>query len=157
VIGCAVLAGDRVSLASGIDGDGLALVTALFYGSYFLVLSRVRARVGTMLAMAVTAGSCSMFLLPAALVSGESMVPQSLHAWAILLGLALVSQVAGQTLIGWALKHLPASYSSVSLLLQPVVAASLAWLLLGERLGIFQVVGGMIILASIVAARRASR
>jgi drug/metabolite transporter (DMT)-like permease len=157
ILGCAVLASDRLSFAGGLLGDGLAVVTAMFYGGYFLVLSRVRARVGAAQAMAVTAASCSVFLVPVTLASGEALLPPTLYGWAILFGLALVSQVGGQTLIGWAVKHLPASYSSVSLLLQPAVAATLAWGLLGERLGRLQILGGLIILASIAAARRASR
>ena len=157
VLGCAVLAADRLALGSGLAGDGLALATAFFYGGYFLVLSRVRARVGAAQAMAVTAITCSLFLLPLAMLSGEAMLPPSPRGWLILVALALVSQVAGQTLIGWALKHLPASYSALSLLLQPVVAALLAWSLLGESLGGFQIAGGLIILASIAAGRRASR
>ncbi|HLY58850.1 MAG TPA: DMT family transporter [Stellaceae bacterium] len=157
IVGSAVLASDRLSLGEGLAGDVLALVTATFYASYFLVLSRVRARVGAAQAMAINAAACSLFLLPPALLSGESFLPATQYGWVVLFGLALVSQVAGQTLIGWSLRHLPASYSAVSLLLQPVVAAVLAWAVLAEALTWHQVLGGLVILASIALARRASR
>ena len=49
------------------------------------------------------------------------------YGWTILLGLALISHAAGQGLIAYALAHLPATFSSVGLLLQPVVAAFFAW------------------------------
>jgi drug/metabolite transporter (DMT)-like permease len=74
----------------------------------------------------------------------------------VVLGLALVSHAAGQGLIAYALAHLPAAFSSVGLLLQPVVAALFAWLLLAEPLAALQVAGGMVVLAGIYLARRGS-
>ena len=70
--------------------------------------------------------------------------------------MALISHVGGQGLIAYALAHLPAAFSSVSLLLQPVAAALLAWLILSEPLGVVQGLGGAIVLAGIAIARRGS-
>jgi drug/metabolite transporter (DMT)-like permease len=64
----------------------------------------------------------------------------------------MISHVAGQGLITFALAHLPAGFSSVSLLLQPVVAAVLAWAILSEPLTLAQAGGGSIILLGIVVA-----
>ena len=66
-----------------------------------------------------------------------------------------MSQVAGQGLIAWGMAHLPAAFSSVSLLVQPVAAAVLAWLLLAERFGALQALGGAIVIAGIVTCRLA--
>jgi drug/metabolite transporter (DMT)-like permease len=74
----------------------------------------------------------------------------------VLLALALLSHVGGQSLIAYALAHLPAAFSSVSLLLQPVAAALLAWLILSEALGLLQGLGGAVVLAGIAIARRGS-
>ena len=73
------------------------------------------------------------------------------------MSLALVSHAGGQSLITYALAHLPAAFSSVSLLLQPVIAALLAWVLLAEPLRSMQALGASIILLAIVLARRGSR
>ena len=75
----------------------------------------------------------------------------------MLLALALVSHAAGQSLIAFALAHLPAALGSLSLLIQPVAAAGLAWVLLAEALGWLQALGGAIVLAGILIARRAGR
>jgi drug/metabolite transporter (DMT)-like permease len=48
--------------------------------------------------------------------------------------------------------HLPASFSSVSLLLQPFIAAILAWVVLKERLTPWQWTGGIVILCGIFLA-----
>ena len=59
-------------------------------------------------------------------------------------------------MIAYAFAHLPASFASVALLLQPAVAALLAWLLFSEDLGPLQALGAAVIVAGIVIARRAS-
>jgi drug/metabolite transporter (DMT)-like permease len=96
-------------------------------------------------------------LLPVTLLSGERLLALSLSGWAVLIGLALISQVGGQGMITFALAHLPAPFSSVSLLLQPPVAALLAWLILQEPLSLGQGIGGLIILTGIILARLGSR
>ena len=84
-------------------------------------------------------------------------IPFDLRGWLLLLGLALVSDVGGQSLIAYALAHLPASFSSVTLLVQPVMAAVFAWLILNEALHAWQALGGALVLAGIVWARRESQ
>jgi drug/metabolite transporter (DMT)-like permease len=75
--------------------------------------------------------------------------------WAILCGLAWISQTAGQSLITYSLGFLPAAFSSLTLLIQPVIAAMIAWVLLGEALSASQIAGGLIVIAGIGLARRA--
>lgn len=96
-------------------------------------------------------------MLVCTLAAGESLAVGSTHALGILVALAVVSHVGGQSLIAYALAHLPTNFGSVSLLLQPAVAAVLAWLILNEQLTPWQGVGGVIILAGISFARRGSR
>ena len=70
--------------------------------------------------MAITTTLTASLLLPVALASGDQMLPVTPLGWWKLVGLALVSHAAGQGLIAYALAHLPAAFSSVSLLFQPV-------------------------------------
>ena len=58
-------------------------------------------------------------------------------------------KVAGQSLIAYAMAHLPSTFSSVGLLFQPVMATLFAWLLLGEAIGTLQLAGGIIVLIGI--------
>ena len=138
-------------------GDALGVVTAMFYAWYILAVKGLRDRgAATLQVMAVTSTLTALLLLPVALASGEQMLPSSAAGWWILIGLALVSHAAGQGLIAYALAHLPAPFSSVGLLLQPVVAAFFAWVLLSEPLVALQIAGGLIVLAAIWLARRGS-
>ena len=77
--------------------------------------------------MAYGAPAACAALLPVAPLSGEGLLPTSLQDWAVLAAVALVSQVLGQSLVAYALAGLPAAFSSVALLLQPTIAAALAW------------------------------
>src|SRR6185436_2520071 len=110
----------------------------------------------TLQLMAITSTITAVLLLPAALASGEVFFPSSAYGWWVLIGLALISHAAGQGLIAYALAHLPAAFSSVSLLLQPVMAALFAWLLLAEGLVPLQIAGGIVVLFGIYLARRGS-
>jgi drug/metabolite transporter (DMT)-like permease len=138
-------------------GDALGVVTAMFYAWYILAVKGLRDRgAATLQVMAVTTTLTAVILFPVALASGEQMLPSSAYGWGVLLGLALITHAAGQGLIAYALAHLPATFSSVGLLLQPVVAAFFAWVLLSEPLVALQIAGGLVVLAAIWLARRAS-
>ncbi|HYL25011.1 MAG TPA: DMT family transporter [Burkholderiales bacterium] len=138
-------------------GDALGVVTAVFYAGYLLAVKELRDRgARTVELMAITTTVTALFLLPVALGSGEALLPQSPLGWLKLVGLAWISHCAGQGLIAYSLAHLPAAFSSVSLLFQPVMAAAFGWLLLSEPLGPLQILGGLVVLAGIYLARRGS-
>jgi drug/metabolite transporter (DMT)-like permease len=96
-------------------------------------------------------------LLPVAYFSPQPMLPHVVQNWWVLVALAVVSQITGQGLIAYAFAHLPASLSSVSLLIQPVMATLFAWFLFHEPVGPQQFIGGAVVLAGIWLARRGSQ
>jgi drug/metabolite transporter (DMT)-like permease len=152
--GAALLMGANIGGREAVlRGDGLGVLTAVFYAGYQLCVKRLRDAQSTARIMFVSGTACAAVLLPLALLTGETILPSSLAGWGVLLGLALVCQFAGQSLITWAVAHLPASFSSLSLLLQPVAASGFAWLLFGEALAALQWLGGAAVLAGIWLAR----
>jgi drug/metabolite transporter (DMT)-like permease len=138
-------------------GDLLGVLTAVFYASYIVSVGRLRERYSTATIMAWSATAAAILLLPVCLAAGEGFWAPTLEGWLVLLALAVVSHVLGQGLIAYALAHLPASFSAVTLLAQPVLASLLAWLLFAEALTALQATGGAVVLAGIVVARRASQ
>jgi len=148
--GMAVVIGSDFGLAGRqVLGDALGVVTAMFYAGYQLVVTRLRASVSTASIMAWSGAIAAAALLPLALASGERFLPLTGGGWGKLIGLALMSQVVGQSLIAYAMAHLPATFSSVGLLFQPVMAALFAWILLGETLGWIEIAGAITVLAGI--------
>lgn len=155
--GAGLLVSERIEFRQHqLLGDALAMLTAVFYAGYMLSVKGLRARFSTPTIMAWSGLVSCISLLGVALLKKETVIPPNIEAWLVVIALALISHLGGQTLITYALGHLPASFSSVTLLLQPLVAALLAWVLLKERLTLWQWTGGVIILCGIfLAGRRA--
>jgi drug/metabolite transporter (DMT)-like permease len=158
IAGMFVLVGPNFALGgTRLLGDALGALTAVFYAGYMLSIKDARdARASTARLMAWSTAISAAALLPVALLAPQPFLPASAAGWLPLLGLALVSQILGQGLIAYAFAHLPASLSSVSLLIQPVVAALAAWMIFSEPVGPMQFAGGAIVLAGIWLARKGS-
>lgn len=137
-------------------GDALGLSTAVFYAAYQLVIKDARSAYSTARLMAWSTTVTGLALLPFALMSPGDFIPAQLAGWLPLLALALVAQIGGQTVIAYASAHLPASLSSVSLLIQPLTAAVAAWLIFQESIGPLQMVGGALLLWGIYLSKRGS-
>jgi drug/metabolite transporter (DMT)-like permease len=142
----------------GVRGPGFAIVASLFYAIYLLWMSEARRELDAFSALFLMTCSSTVVLGVAALALGDPFGGFALHSWAAMLGCALLTQVGGVLGVVWLLRHLPATLASVSLLAQPVGAALLAWLLLGEPVTALQAAGGAVVLAGIAlaAASRAS-
>lgn len=137
-------------------GDALGLGSAVFYAAYQLAIKDAREEYSTARLMAWSTTITGLVLLPAALLSPGAAVPVGLSGWLPLLALALVAQIAGQTVIAYALAHLPASLASVSLLVQPLTATVAAWVIFGETIGPVQAAGGALLLGGIYVSKRGS-
>ena len=159
VAGAWMMAVGRGANAPGANpplGDALALTTAFWYALYFLAISAARRSVGATRVMFWSSVASAPLLLIAALVMGERIFPATAGGWAAVIGLG-VMHVAGQGSIAWALGRLPAATASVVVLIQPVVAAILGWILFSEALGPLQALGGAIALVGVVLSQAASR
>ena len=150
-----LIGGDFKPTSRELLGDICGVITAMFYAGYQMTVTRLRERVSTATIMAWSGLVTAVALLPLALLSGEQLLPATALGWLNLVGLALVAQVAGQSLIAYAMAHLPATFSSVGLLFQPVMAALFAWTLLGESMGWLQIAGGVAVLIGIRIAHQA--
>lgn len=135
-------------------GDALGLGSAVFYAAYQLVIKDARNRYSTARLMAWSTTITGLALLPFALAAPGPFIPLQPVAWLPLVGLALLAQIGGQTVIAYASAHLPASLSSVSLLLQPLTATVAAWLIFGEAIAPLQLLGGALLLWGIFLSKR---
>ena len=137
-------------------GDAFGLVTGLFYGAYLLTIQRLRTAYDTIASMAYAIPICAAAVLIVSILNGERLLASTTTGWMVVVCLALVSQVFGQSLIAYGLAQLPVTFASVSLLVQPLMAALWAWLFLAEPLGPVQALGAVVILTGIWIARRSS-
>jgi drug/metabolite transporter (DMT)-like permease len=153
--------GGAFAMAAGADGrqgtnpllgDLFSVSVALWYAGYFMAVKTARA---THSALRITLWStlaATPLLLAVALGLGERIIPASAAGWAACAAMGLM-HVAGQGGVAWSLGRLPASVAAVVILVQPVVAAGLGWLIFGETMTPVQMLGGVLVLAAIVMAQ----
>lgn len=134
-------------------GDALSASTAVWYGLYFLAVRSARQAHSTTRVMLWSCLVGAPPLLAAALVLHEPILPATTLGWSAVAGLGL-AHVFGQGSIAWALGRLPAATASVTVLVQPVAAAALAYTIFGEQLTPLQTLGGGLALAGVVVAQR---
>lgn len=155
LMGAATLVGQNAALSPDyLFGDFLGLLTSFALTGYVICAAKARKSVPTNTLMVGSAIVTALLLLPAALLAEGDFVPATIDGWLPLLGLALVTHVMGQGLIIYGLAHISAALGAIGLLIQPVVAAILAWAIFGEALGILHLVGGSLILAGIWLSQR---
>ncbi len=157
--GVGMLMGSSASGSPGdLAGDGMGVLTAVFYGSYLFVVKIARDRgLPTGLIMGVSGAISTIGFIIVALALGEKIIPETLFGWAMLVGIALITQAGGQSLVTVAMRHLPATMVSVSLLMNPVLSAVFAWALLAEHLTMLQGAGCAVVFIGMLIAQRLNR
>jgi drug/metabolite transporter (DMT)-like permease len=134
-------------------GIGYGLGTSVAYAAFLLVLRRTSAasrHVAGPLAEATAGAALGAALL--GLAFGGMQWHIGWHSFGWLLLLALTSQTVGWLLITSSLPRLPATISSLTLLLQPAGAMLLAYVVLGQRPTLIQVAGAVVVCTGVLAA-----
>lgn len=149
-----ILWGERARLASVGSGDAMSLAAAAFFAGYLMVTERVRATTSTLKFLSVASWSSTAFLLLVSLALRVPLGIPNARTLAALLGLGLVSQVGGYLGLTYAMGHLPATATSVTLLAQAPLTALLAAWLLHEPLTRSLALGGLLVVAGIGLANR---
>jgi len=135
-------------------GDMMALGAAACFAVYLLATERVRTSTSTLTFLRLAMISSTVALLLINLALGISLrVPHGRTLWAVL-GLGLISQLGGYLALTYALGHLPATITSVSLLTQGPLTAVMAAGLLGEPLTLPLISGGALVLLGVGLAHR---
>jgi drug/metabolite transporter (DMT)-like permease len=152
-----IMAADLAKHAKFGLGDAMALAAAACFAVYLLATEQIRAHTSTLefLRLAILSSTIFMFLftvilrVPLAILDRRTLLA--------LLALGLVSQLGGYLALTYALGHLPATVTSVSLLSQGPLTALLAAVFLGEPLSRYQIAGGALVLVGVASANRLSK
>lgn len=141
--GAALLMGSSYELSPNyLTGDLFALAAGGTYAVYMIAIKQARETMPAMLVLAVATAAATLPLLLTALALGEKVMP---GVWTPLLLLSFSSQVLGQGLLVYAVRHLSAMILGLGLLVQPVVGAVIGWLVYGETLGTADIFGAVLI------------
>jgi drug/metabolite transporter (DMT)-like permease len=135
-------------------GSLLGILAGIFYAGYFLVTQRGRQHLDSLSYFWLAALSSTAALLAISVVWRLPLSGYPAQTYLNFVALGLITQVVGYLAINYAIGYLPASIVSPTLLGQPVVTALLAGPLLGERLSLWQGMGGLAVLLGVYLVHR---
>lgn len=131
-----------------LQGDIVALVSALFTALYLLSIEKLRNHLS---ATTILMWSCmigTVLTLPIILSIQDQFLPSSGQVWLAAIGLGLTLAV-GQGLVAYSLKKFSSGFVSMVCLLDPILSATLAWLIFSETLNFYNFVGFATVLFSL--------
>jgi len=140
-----------------IRGDALAFGAAILVSGYMICATLARedlSALDVLFWLTVTEAIVSGVVT---FVSGETFIPNDPAGWRAPLLLAVVVQLMGQGLIIAGLGRTPAGIAGVLVLIQPVTAAAVSWVIFDEALLAIQVLGAALIIAGVLLSQRKPR
>lgn len=112
--------GDMTLSEDALMGDGLALLGALAASGYFLVGRKMRKSQDLLSYIFPVYSTAALVLILLSFLFQEKFSGYSATTYLYLFLLALIPQLIGHTTFNWALKYLPASMVTITILGEPV-------------------------------------
>jgi len=135
-------------------GDLLALLGGLLFALYLLCVEGLHETVSSQRQVTVAYSVAAVVLWALLLGTGGVRLGYSPGVWRAMLGMTLGPQIFGHTLLNWSLRHYPSSTVAFSILLEPILAAVMAWWLLRQALTPIQMLGGLLVLVALALVIR---
>ena len=143
-----------VAIGNGVDsvdalGILLAFGCAVAFAVYMLTSHAVVGRMHPVPLSASVCTGCAISFLIGATVQGTLPTDTTGTGWLLIGALALLSTVIAITALAAGTERVGPSTATILSTFEPVVATILAFLVLDERLSVLQVLGGLLVLASV--------
>lgn len=138
-------------------GALLGFCAGIFYGAFYIFSEPGRKLLDTLQYLFISTLSSAALLTLCMLFFGYHFTGYDRLTYFVFLGIGLGVQVCGWFLINYSQGFLPAAIVSPTLLGQPVLTAILAILLLGEKLTVWHISGGLVVVAGIYLVHFSSR
>jgi drug/metabolite transporter (DMT)-like permease len=148
--GVALLVSKDIFSSNGIlKGALLGLSAGFFYAAFYLVSQSGRQLLNTLSYLSIFTFSSAVFLFIIMLLFNYSFTGYDKHTHLMFLGIGVGVQVCGWMLINYAQGYLPATIVAPTLLGQTALVAILAIVLLNERLTVWHISSGLVVLSGI--------
>lgn len=139
-----------------------AVVSLLVWVGYILLSKRARQSVGTLQLMWVLAAGGAVTVSVIVLVSRANVGTMHGTGWWWVTMLALGPGLLGHGLFAWAHPRVDASVSSVLIQAEPVLASVVAWVMLGQRVSLWEAMSMLVVIVALsvlawVETRQVSR
>jgi len=145
---------DPQALRLNLPGLASGLLAACAFAFYTLLSKRTLERMDSWTLLTYAYAFAALFwwiVVPPWAIARQGY---SLRLWGIFLVIAAFGTVLPFGLYVRGLTYLPATKASIASTLEPVVGAFAAFLVLGERLGFLQSLGGLMVLTGVVLVQR---
>lgn len=145
-----MVGGPEATVGGSLAGDGLALLGGASAAAYLAVGRSVRDEVplrAYLGSVHVVAGV--LLLLSAVVFLQPSAIEVGLQSILAVLYLGLVPGVVGHGLFNWVVRKVPVDRVALAILLEPVGATALAWLVLDQSVTATEAGGAVIVLAGV--------
>lgn len=152
MIGCALTVGAEIAGGHAL-GFGLVLFAMLALSAYILVSRPLMAVLPGHGSAAVTLSATAVILSIVALVFDDLSLGGGPRGFLLVIAISVVCTALPITLFLIGLRHVGAGRAAVLSTIEPVVTVLLAAVVLDERIGPLQVVGGTLILSAILWLR----
>lgn len=149
-------AGDINNLFASIKGDSLAVLAAFFAGLYLFSGRSLRRKLDYFPYIFIVYTYATFFLLIAVMFTGESFIGYDTTNWLLFVGLALGPTVIGHSVLNLAVRYVPTTLVSISIIGEPVLTSLLAWILLGDKIPVLTILGGVFIISGMLLAMRSN-
>jgi drug/metabolite transporter (DMT)-like permease len=141
---------ERLALA---PGDGLELAGAVFWALHVILIGRLAQRVDVLRLALAQYLVCGLLSLMAGLVIKSPAAPGLASVWWAVLYTGVFSVGLGYTLQVVGQQHAPAADAAIILSGEAVFAALSGWLVLGEQLAPWQLLGCALMLSGMLLAQ----
>lgn len=141
------------STGASIGGDVWAVLGLICFTIYFMILKKQRNAgvdgwaflAGVFLVGAIT-------ITPFCLIVSDDLTSLEATDYVLLMAMILAPGFVGHGLITWASRHLPVTLTSLLTLGSPVVSVVGGWIVFEQSLGIWQIVGAVLVLIGLAGS-----
>lgn len=142
--------GDFAINGKALIGDLIALAACALVTGYLLIGQNIRKRLSLMTYTFIVYAISSIVLFLYILIKKEPFYHLQIQDWIYFLLLAIFPTLLGHTIFNWCIKWISTATISMAILFEPIGAAILAYYIFNEKIVMTQVVGGIIIIVSVL-------
>lgn len=150
-LGSVLISGTDYAISSeALFGDLMALGAAFFQGVYFLTGNKYRKNINASIYVFLVFFFCWLAFLIGMLATGTKFTgyPTSDYFWMAVMG--VVNQIGAHALFNWCLGYVSALYVATLENLEGFISTIAAFIIFAEIPTIWQVIGGVIIVAGVI-------
>ena len=151
LVGCIIVQGNDLGYLQGSGlGNIMAILSAIFLGSVFLIGSKVRKTTSVITYTRTVYAVSAIVLLVSSLVLDNPLMgyTKTDYFWLFMLG--LIPTLIGHTAFSYSVKFVSPTVIAAFPLGEPIIASYLAWLLFAEKVPFYVVGGGLVIFIGLI-------